>query len=390
MSARWLGCALVLVGSLLDPGRALAASDAQRIEGYRLWIEQMLERDHLSPASIERDGLLREIGARVKAGRTDAEIGAWLPIELATRWLSFAPIAPTVPAKPKFFLPFDRRIHWIVGQGVAGRYSHTGANEFALDFVMPEGTQVLAARRGVVARVVDGFGVCCLPRERSHEANAVYLVHPNGLVSSYVHLRRGISVKEGQAVEAGDMLGFSGNTGYSKAPHLHFQVSVRSAPAELRSIPFRFHDGTAEGYLPKHWNLYDKRPPAGVELRVSVKGEPLTTRKPFPLPDRQPAPLVVEVVGEGGHRVDVTRDPGTHYVALTPWSLRVDAAGRVIFGVRARVWESLPDFVRRGVAIVSIVHRTEDGREGYFDAWFKFPDVAPPLPAPAAEGHADP
>ena len=52
--------------------------------------------------------------------------------------------------------------------------------------------------------------------------------HENGLNTMYAHLSQ-IGVSTGQAVSTGDVLGYSGETGYATGPHLHFGVYVSSA-----------------------------------------------------------------------------------------------------------------------------------------------------------------
>ena len=95
----------------------------------------------------------------------------------------------------------------------------------------------------------------------------------------------------------------------------------------------------------------------------------------------EPQQLAVELVRRSGERLDVTRRPETRYVALTPWSLRIDSVGRVHFDLETRTWAILADFIERGVAMLTIIARDENGDEGYFDVWFKFADVKLPDPS---------
>jgi len=386
------GAALALACFAGNPASGAAAGPASPQERYVREIERSLDGTHWSAESIDRDGLMREIQKRIAAGESPAVIGAWLDQEVTARWWAFAPINPSHPANEKFHLPFDRRINWIVGQGVSGAYSHTGSEQFSLDFAMPEGTPILAAQHGTVARVVDGFTRCCLPTERSHETNLVIVLHANGTFASYAHLRSGISVKEGQRIRAGELLGYSGSTGYAAMPHLHFSVSVLDASKRPRTIPIRFRNGTPGGYVPKHWRFYQNRRPATALLEVSVNGRALVSGRPFPLDGRAPVQLRVALADlRGGEAIDVTRDPGTRYVALTPWSLQISDAGRVEFGARSSQWAPLPEVLKSGLAIVTILFESEDKRRGEFDAWFRFLDAdrflkdmprrAPPGPA---------
>jgi murein DD-endopeptidase MepM/ murein hydrolase activator NlpD len=366
--------ALVLCAS--GPGHAADADrSAAVVKHLRQYIDQSLERFHWSAASIDRDSLLRELERRAQAGESPTLLGAWLQEEIPRRWLGFAPIAPPHKTDGRFHLPFDYRVNWIVGQGISGSYSHTGRQEFSFDFVMPEGTPILAARQGTVARVVDGFTRCCLPKERGYETNTVTVLHGNGTFAEYVHLRPGIPVKEGQHVRGGELLGYSGSTGYAAQPHLHFSVSIRDKTGQPQTIPIRFLNGTPEGYVPKHWRFYQNRPPATAPLSVSVAGREAVSGEPFLLEGRAPVQLRVALASASGDAVDVTRDPGTRYVALTPWSLRIDRTGRVHFGFQSSQWAPMLEVMRTSIAIVTILFDGPDGRYGAFDVWFRFPDA---------------
>ena len=139
-----------------------------------------------------------------------------------------------------YALPFDAR-RFSVGQAPQGRFSHRDAeNRHAVDFTLPEGTPVLAARAGRVTRVQAGFSGNGLDPLRDRDrANYVRIVHDDGSMAVYAHLQHeGALVGEGQQVQAGQPIALSGNTGYSTAPHLHFAVQ-RQRGTQLESIPVR-------------------------------------------------------------------------------------------------------------------------------------------------------
>ncbi len=94
-----------------------------------------------------------------------------------------------------------------------------------VDLDVPTGTPVQAMAGGRVrfAGVMSGFG------------NVVWLDHDGGLVSLYAHLSE-ISVRDGQEVTAGDLLGRSGATGSVTAPHLHFEVWRWGRPVDPIAI----------------------------------------------------------------------------------------------------------------------------------------------------------
>lgn len=128
-----------------------------------------------------------------------------------------------------------------IDQGFEGEFSHRDAeNRHALDFAVPEGTPVLAARGGVVMQIQDRFRGHGLDRARdAGRANYIRILHDDGSMGLYAHLAEGgVLVDIGQRVETGQRIGLSGNTGYSTAPHLHFAVQVNRA-MQLETIPFR-------------------------------------------------------------------------------------------------------------------------------------------------------
>lgn len=164
------------------------------------------------------------------------------------------PLPPpaTQPALPAddglYYLPFPAGFTTIVAQGnfgIAGQGSHV--RKYALDFVMPVGTAVVAARPGVVVAVRDDCpNVNCPFDEERCCGNFIRIRHADGTVAGYWHLvQDGACVSRGQEVARGDVLGRSGNTGVSLGPHLHFTVAAAEGQAGGGSLgPSR--DGSLE------------------------------------------------------------------------------------------------------------------------------------------------
>jgi len=86
------------------------------------------------------------------------------------------------------------------------------------DFRAPVGTKIVSTNRGVVR----------LAKERFLSGGTVIVDHGGGIFSKYFHLSK-IVVKPGDVVERGQLLAYSGNTGRSSGPHLHFGISVGSS-----------------------------------------------------------------------------------------------------------------------------------------------------------------
>lgn len=152
------------------------------------------------------------------------------------------PGSPAVkPVDIVYQLPIEKKAVLKIAQGFNGRSTHTDEqNRFAVDFSMPVGTAILAARSGVVMQTTGSFELAGTNQEKyATRANIVRILHEDGTMAVYAHLKQnGIMVREGQRVIAGQLIAYSGNTGFSTGPHLHFCLQVNKG-MRLVSIPFR-------------------------------------------------------------------------------------------------------------------------------------------------------
>jgi murein DD-endopeptidase MepM/ murein hydrolase activator NlpD len=131
-------------------------------------------------------------------------------------------------------------------QGYDGEGSHLASMRYSLDFGMPNGTPVLAAREGVVLYLQDGFTEGGADPRLLERANLVVIAHRDGTMASYGHLAPGLAVAVGDTVHEGHLLGLSGRTGFAGQPHLHFHVGLRMLGEPGRTIPIRMRDGDGE------------------------------------------------------------------------------------------------------------------------------------------------
>lgn len=121
----------------------------------------------------------------------------------------------------------------------------------AIDFVMPEGTPVNAARSGIVVGTEASYRTGGNDRALLDKANYVDVLHDDGTVASYLHLKENsLVVTIGQRISAGEKLALSGSTGYSSGPHLHFSVwtlEKNEKGFERVSLPVEFcFDGNSQ------------------------------------------------------------------------------------------------------------------------------------------------
>jgi murein DD-endopeptidase MepM/ murein hydrolase activator NlpD len=143
-------------------------------------------------------------------------------------------------------LPYQSGKKYKVTQSANGSFSHHGSNLYAVDWKMPVGTPVCAARDGVVVKLKKDSNKGGPNMSYDKYNNYVLVRHADGTLGHYCHLSRGsITVKPGDQVTAGQAIAASGNTGFSSGPHLHFAVFVTRDGKRRESVPLKFR--TAEG-----------------------------------------------------------------------------------------------------------------------------------------------
>lgn len=146
-------------------------------------------------------------------------------------------------------LPFEDGRGFEVSQAYGGRLtSHdNSASQYAVDFAMPAGSPIMAARAGVVIDVTLRYTEGGYDPAYLYKANTVAVLHDDGTVAEYAHLSPGPAVvTPGKRVDAGDLLGYSGSTGYSSEAHLHFSVTrtiISEGQVMHEAVPVQFYSG---------------------------------------------------------------------------------------------------------------------------------------------------
>jgi len=152
----------------------------------------------------------------------------------------------------RYWIPWAPSFRFEVGQAVGGTFTHIGKWHYAFDFWMPPGTPIRAARGGTVIRAIENFSQGGLEEQFKKRANQIFILHEDGTVARYLHLKQGgAHVEVGDRVAAGDLIGYSGNTGYSQNPHLHFDVFTVDEDLEWQTVDVRFATNASEGFRPE-------------------------------------------------------------------------------------------------------------------------------------------
>jgi len=164
-------------------------------------------------------------------------------------WLLILP-APRTP--DGYGAPAGPRVAWPVRGTVTQPFGCTGFSlerpaadcpsgfHLGLDIAQAQGTPIRAAAPGVAYPLSDP----------ARYGNLVIIRHYGGYATLYGHMVRQ-AVSWGQAVQAGDVIGFVGSTGNSSGPHLHFEV--RYAATAYDPVPYLSGSQADPTVLPPGW-----------------------------------------------------------------------------------------------------------------------------------------
>lgn len=164
-------------------------------------------------------------------------------------------------------LPFEEGKSFRVIQGYFSKFTHK--ERAALDFNMNRGTNITAARGGIVTRVKEDGKKGGGSRKFRSEGNNIIITHEDGSRAGYWHLQHnGAMVKVGDSVKTGRVIALSGKTGFAFVPHLHFMVWTNHRNG-WQQVPTRFKTSTGIKYL-KSWKKY-KNPKKSEFAKLGVK-----------------------------------------------------------------------------------------------------------------------
>jgi murein DD-endopeptidase MepM/ murein hydrolase activator NlpD len=166
------------------------------------------KRSTLSSIQEDRSGVLAEIED------LEAQSEALAARIRAAQAQSSASTAPVTSGSGQLAWP-------VSGPVTSGFGSRWGRMHEGIDIAGGTGTPVHAAAAGTViyAGWMEGYG------------NLVAIDHGNGLSTAYGH-NSALACSVGQSVSAGQVIAYSGSTGHSTGPHVHFEVRVNGSPVD--------------------------------------------------------------------------------------------------------------------------------------------------------------
>jgi len=204
----YLGDTIPFVAEVMDQSGAPVDANVR-------WISD-LTGDLGVGTSLRRDDLASG-RHRVRAVAESRTISASATVDITVS--ECGPFGPW--SSSDFVLPYPPGRAYVVNQSNCSGFGHSGFWKNGYDFIMDIGTDVVAARGGVVGWANDGCddgNAAC--------TNLITVIHADGTVALYSHLTRGgVLVTSGEGVAQGQLIGRSGNTGKTGGlPHLHFSL----------------------------------------------------------------------------------------------------------------------------------------------------------------------
>ena len=203
---------------------ALEGAQAEQEEAKAL---QVAAQDELKAQEAEVDKLIAQINAQEDLLEEMEEelnkAAKALDNQIKAKEREYAAQIAKVPSESGFLWPLPGSYNTI--SSLAGGRIHpvTGkpSNHAGIDIPAPSGTNIYAAKSGVVIHAAKGTG------SSWSYGNYVIVSHSDGTSTLYGHMSR-IGCKQGQTVKQGDVIGYVGTTGRSTGNHLHFEIRVGS------------------------------------------------------------------------------------------------------------------------------------------------------------------
>jgi murein DD-endopeptidase MepM/ murein hydrolase activator NlpD len=196
--------------------RTVTRAVAARAEQTRSIRNQLIaEQTSLATAKGAKQATLEDVEAQRQEYLHEVEGLLAVSAQLASRiQTSQSSSAPVVPSGGGLMWP-------VSGPVTSGFGWRWGRMHEGIDIAVGSGTPVHAAQSGrvIVAGWMGGYG------------NLVVIDHGGGLSTAYGH-NNSFAVGSGQSVSQGQVVAYSGNTGNSTGPHVHFEVRVNGSPVD--------------------------------------------------------------------------------------------------------------------------------------------------------------
>jgi murein DD-endopeptidase MepM/ murein hydrolase activator NlpD len=224
-------------------------------------VDRIVAETGLYVTKAQHQALVREAIQLGEVGRDPREVSQALLKSLSGEYYGWLEVGAVPAESARYLMPFASTastasntsngstaltMGYRADGATAADDSRKGRDRFSLVFALPSGSQVLAARAGRVVQAGDRIAV----------------LHEDGTFAAYTPIAAA-KVEVGAQLKAGDLLGLSGEPGQPQGDRLAFAVYHMPERGEVRSLPVRFDDGSAEGFVPVAGSRYPGGGPPG-------------------------------------------------------------------------------------------------------------------------------
>jgi murein DD-endopeptidase MepM/ murein hydrolase activator NlpD len=239
----WTAAVLFALGTLVPVGPILASSTELVINPSAVRASSTAD----AVGGANQLHLKRDVPPNLQAFKMPDEKGFYTPLS-SNRY-------PTVASPLTGFChPLDGAGY--LSQGIRGT-THRGRMEYAYDLAASIGTPVYAMRAGRVIGVQDRYPDTGGGAENISKFNYVLVEHDGGYRSAYLHLQQGfrdqVQIKAGDTVEIGQLIGYTGNSGWSSGPHLHVELQEPGDAYSFgQTVPFAIAGACGPGSIARN------------------------------------------------------------------------------------------------------------------------------------------
>jgi len=229
-----------------------------------VWVKNNSVATHTVKVDIEQSGMIQDSKTpiiKVLEGNSTEKIATLTPKPKTSYRFGYRTVNVKGNALAKhddsyiYDLPYPKGDTYKIDQGYKGKITHMDRN--ALDFGMSEGSEIAAVRDGLVFDVEEKNKRGCPRQECADLSNFILVEHEDGSQANYAHLKnKGVLVKIGDRVSAGDIIGLSGATGWATGPHLHLEIFTMDWDGQ-KTIPVKYHLNGGIGF-PKEGQVYTR------------------------------------------------------------------------------------------------------------------------------------
>ena len=215
-------------------GEARAELQVSRDEQAEINAGLLAQKESLETLLIEAETLYSEIA--VKEAEAAAEAQALIQQERAVQSeltkaeKQYAAQIAALQSSNSWYWPLPGRtkLSSLFG-GRRDPFTGKPSNHTGVDIPAPSGTEIHAAQDGVATlvqtnRYATTYGYYCI------------ITHANGKATLYAHMRSAPTIKVGQTVKKGQVIGYVGSTGRSTGPHLHFELRNNGVRADALTL----------------------------------------------------------------------------------------------------------------------------------------------------------